>query len=266
MALVVSRALPTARSDRRERHVLIVEDESTIRGMLADVLGDAGYAVLEAADGLEALRQLRASRPDLIVLDLMMPGMSGWQFLERSRKRLERLNIPVVILSAIAGKGDYPTTLGVAAWLTKPIDVDKLVAAVESMVGPARPVGRPPTPLPPQILIVEDESTIREVIAEHLADEGFQPSVAETIAEVEQIVAREPPALILLDLMLPGTSGFTFLRHRLESPALAAIPVVVLSAAPSDRLVEAKELGADAFLSKPFDIDALTALVRSFVR
>jgi len=212
------------------------------------------------------MRQLRASRPDLIVLDLMMPGMSGWQFLERSRKRLERLNIPVVILSAIAGKGDYPTTLGVAAWLTKPIDVDALVAAVESTVGPARSVRRTPTPSPPQILIVEDESTIREVIAEHLGDEGFQTSVAETIAEVELIVAREPPALILLDLMLPGTSGFTFLRHRQDNPALAAIPVVVLSAAPSDRLVEAKELGADAFLSKPFDIDALTALVRSFVR
>src|SRR5437868_985811 len=94
-------APPRASNGRRERHVLIVEDESPIRGMLADLLSDAGYAVLEAADGVEALHQLKAARPDLIVLDLMLPGMSGWQFLERSRKQLEQRNIPVVILSAI---------------------------------------------------------------------------------------------------------------------------------------------------------------------
>src|SRR5215216_5125217 len=103
MAPAVTAVQPRTPSDRRQRHVLVIEDESPIRTVLADVLGDAGYAVLEAADGLQALRQLRASRPDLIVLDLMMPGMSGWQFLERSRKQLERLNIPVLILSAIEG-------------------------------------------------------------------------------------------------------------------------------------------------------------------
>ena len=248
----------------------MVEDESPIRRVLADVLGDAGYAVLQAADGVEALRKLRSSRPDLIVLDLMMPDMSGWQFLEHSRKQLERWSIPVVILSAIEGKGDYPATLGVAAWLTKPIDVDKLIASVEAMVGPARAVRRAstmePVPPPPEVLIVEDESMIRGVIAEHLAEEGFHPREAETLAELQAAVADDPPDLILLDLMLPGESGFTFLHHRQDDPVLAAIPVVVLSAAPAERLLEAKDLGADAFLSKPFDIDALTALVRSFVR
>jgi two-component system, chemotaxis family, sensor histidine kinase and response regulator PixL len=262
--------LHPARTDRRERHVLVVEDESPIRRVLADVLGDAGYAVLQAADGVEALQKLRSSRPDLIVLDLMMPGMSGWQFLEHSRTQLERWKIPVVILSAIEGKGDYPATLGVAAWLTKPIDVDKLIASVETMVGPARQVRRASTtdssPPPPEVLIVEDESMIRGVIAEHLGEEGFQPREAETLADLRAAVADDPPDLILLDLMLPGESGFTFLRDRRDDLVLAAIPVVVLSAAPAERLLEAKDLGADAFLSKPFDIDALTALVRSFVR
>jgi DNA-binding response OmpR family regulator len=270
MISVASPVQLPARADRRERHILVVEDESPIRRVLADVLGDAGYAVLQAADGVEALRKLRSSRPDLIVLDLMMPGMSGWQFLEHSRKQLERWSIPVVILSAIEGKGDYPATLGVGAWMTKPIDVDKLIASVEAMVGPARPVHHASTmgaarPLP-EVLIVEDESMIRGVIAEHLAEEGFHPREVETLAELRAAIEDDPPDLILLDLMLPGESGFTFLRHRRGDPVLGAIPVVVLSAAPAERLVEAKHLGADAFLSKPFDIDALTALVRSFVR
>src|SRR4051794_30959400 len=98
----------TANDAVRPRHVLVVEDEFTIRTMLTDALGDAGYTVFTAADGAEALRHLRSARPDLIVLDMMMPGVSGWQFLEQSRPLLERMNIPVVILSAIEGKGDYP--------------------------------------------------------------------------------------------------------------------------------------------------------------
>ena len=87
-----------------------------------------------------------------------------------------------------------------------------------------------------------------------------------TVFEAYEAVEAEPPALILLDLMLPGESGFTFLRRRNANSRFGSIPTVVLSAAPPDRLVEAKDLGADAFLSKPFDLDALTALVRSFVR
>ena len=71
--------------------------------------------------------------------------------------------------------------------------------------------------------------------------------------------------MIVLDLMLPGRSGWDFLRERSATAQLAAIPVLVISAAPHALLLEAKELGADAFLSKPFDLDALSTLVRSFV-
>lgn len=254
---------------QRERQVLVVEDERPIRLVLADVLGDAGYTVRQAADGLEALKQLRRDRPDPIVLDLMLPRLSGWQFLEQSRPQLEQLNIPVVVLSAIEGKSDYPTALGAAAWLTKPLDIDRLIDAVETMVGPSRAVPRASTSQQTvanrAILIVEDEDTIRNVIAEHLAEEGFQTRAAATLPELETAIADDTPALILLDLMLPEDSGFSFLRRRQTDVIMASIPVVVLSAAPPGRLAEAKELGADAFLSKPFDIDALTALVRSFV-
>jgi DNA-binding response OmpR family regulator len=252
------------------RHVLIVEDESPIRVMLSDILTDAGYGVLEAADGFEALRQLRQTRPDLIILDLMLAGMSGWQFLEHSHKQLERANIPVVILSAIKGGGDYPTALGVAAWLNKPVDIDQFLSAVESMAGPAHPLRRTSsrddkTPAPFRILVIEDERSIRDLVVEHLQEEGFVTAGVETLEDADAAIAQQRPALVVLDLMLPGSSGFDFLAKRAHDPSLAAIPVLVISAAPQSRLLEAKNLGADAFLSKPFDFDALTALVRSFV-
>lgn len=241
--------------------------------MLSDILTDAGYGVLEAADGFEALRQLRQTRPDLIILDLMLAGMSGWQFLEHSHKQLERANIPVVILSAIRGGGDYPTALGVAAWLNKPVDIEQFLSAVESMAGPAHPVRRSSTSSTkddsasahPRVLVIEDEQPIRDLIVEHLREEGFVTAGVETIEDADLVIAQQRPSLVVLDLMLPGSSGFDFLAKRGRDPTLASIPVLVISAAPQSRLLEAKELGADAFLSKPFDFDALTALVRSFV-
>jgi DNA-binding response OmpR family regulator len=216
---------------------------------------------------LEAVQELQRSRPDLIVLDLMLPGMSGWQFLERSREELQRSGIPVVILSAIRGQGDYPRALGVAAWLTKPLEIDRFLNAINELVGPTGGVrGRAADPgAPARVLVVEDEPTIRELLVEHLGDEGFVAHGVGSIAEARTCLAAELPALILLDLMLPGEGGTTLLRERQSNVRLASVPVLVISAAGQDRLLEAKELGGDAFLSKPFDLDVLSAVVRSLV-
>jgi DNA-binding response OmpR family regulator len=199
----------------------------------------------------------------------MLPGMSGWQFLERSHAHLEQANIPVVIVSAISGRGDYPAALGVAAWLTKPVDIDQFLGAVEAMVGPSRAIqGRAAVAERPdarRVLVIEDEQSIRDLIVEHLAGEGFLSSGVATVADAQAAIAEQRPSLVVLDLMLPGTSGFALLEQRRDNPMLQEIPVLVLSAAPPDKLLQAKKSGADAFLSKPFDFDALTALVRSYV-
>jgi CheY-like chemotaxis protein len=238
--------------------VLVVEDDSPIRTMLVDLLHDAGYRVVEAADGSEAIRHLRERRPDLIVLDLMMPRMSGWQFLERSRADLDQQNIPVVILSAIRGDSDYPATLGVAAWFTKPLDVERFLGVVGDLA-----IQAAQATVPRRVLIVEDEVSVRNMITEYLEGEGYVPEVAGSVDEARRRILDERPDAILLDLMLPDEDGWQFLRARQSDPVLAAIPVLVISAAPHQRLLRAKELGADGFLSKPFDLDLLSALMRS---
>jgi twitching motility two-component system response regulator PilG len=115
------------------RNVLVVEDDGPIRAMLTDLLSDAGYGVVAADNGREALSRLGEDQPDLIVLDLMLPAMSGWAFLDRAREQLERRNVPVMIVSAIDGRSDYPSALGVAAWFTKPLDIPGFLCAVERL-------------------------------------------------------------------------------------------------------------------------------------
>jgi DNA-binding response OmpR family regulator len=260
--------LPT-RLPSTVRHVLLVEDDSPVRGMISDLLEEAGYQVAEAIDGFQALKSLRERRPDLIILDLMLPGMSGWEFLERSRDRLERANIPVIILSAIKGRGDYPSTLGVAAWFNKPLDVLSFLQAVEQLVGPGRSLTdvaqTEKKARKPRILIVEDEPIIRDIIYQHLEGMGYRVELAGTIDEATARIARRTTDLVVLDLMLPGDAGELFLNRRRSDPTLTTVPVLVVSAAPQGRLLQAKELGADGFLSKPFDLDILGAIVRSFV-
>lgn len=257
-------AAPRSATDGGRWHVLVVEDDAPIREMLTDLLEDAGYTVRTAANGMQALDLLRQGHPDLVVLDLMLPSMSGWEFLDRSREQLQRLNVRVMIVSAIQGKSDYPSSLGVAAWFTKPLDVPRFLGAVERLAG-APGASSPSTAPQPRVLVIEDEVTVRNLLQEQLAEEGFAPDLAGSVEEARARIQRQAPDLILLDLMLPGEDGWSFLQARSTDAVLGGIPVVAISAAAHHRLLEAKQLGADAFLSKPFDLDALTALVRSFV-
>ena len=113
------------------RSVLIVEDHPELRRTLTDLLQEAGYAVTSAADGQEALAGLRnAPPPDLILLDLMMPVMDGWEFRRRQRQDGALAAIPVVVISGGETPSHSPGFVDAASYLLKPIDFDVLLATV----------------------------------------------------------------------------------------------------------------------------------------
>jgi CheY-like chemotaxis protein len=119
------------------RPILVVEDDSGIREMLVDCLTDAGYATVEATNGLAALGLLRDGLdPSLILLDLVMPLMNGQEFLYTWRDEGLAKNAPVVILTADQREHDFASTLGGASVLTKPMELDTLLAVVERCARP----------------------------------------------------------------------------------------------------------------------------------
>jgi CheY-like chemotaxis protein len=120
--------------------ILVVEDDDAIRGLVSDVLRDDGYDVSEAANGAEALVCVGDHRPDLIVLDLMMPVMDGWQFVEECHRTAQCDDVPIVVTSAshdLPRTADRLRSLGVRTCLAKPFDVDGLLALVERYVASA---------------------------------------------------------------------------------------------------------------------------------
>ncbi len=111
------------------KRVLVIEDDRGIREAVVDLLAGEGYEVAEAANGVEGLREARARRPSLIVLDLMMPTMNGWQFREAQRQDPSLADIPVIVLSAYS---DMPgPRLDEAARFAKPFDVVTLLLAID---------------------------------------------------------------------------------------------------------------------------------------
>jgi twitching motility two-component system response regulator PilH len=120
--------------------VLVVEDDPAIRALLQDVLRDSGYTVTTAETGDQALEQMREQRPDLVLLDLMLPGMNGWMFLRTRERDRQLATVPILVISALGPTGTgHAQELGAPVFLHKPFDVSELLAEVNRLCsGPIR--------------------------------------------------------------------------------------------------------------------------------
>jgi len=113
------------------KRVLLIEDDFLLREMVTMVLGGVGYMVATATNGADAFQRLRHyEKPQLILLDLMMPGMDGWHFREEQKKDPQLASIPVVVISALGDLEEMASSLGAAAYLKKPVESAKLLETV----------------------------------------------------------------------------------------------------------------------------------------
>lgn len=120
-----------------ERRVLVVDDDISIQGFLAEALADEGYDVRTAANGREALATLRAWRPSVILLDLMMPDMDGWVFRAEQRAMPAVADVPVIVLSATRDLTAKARDLEPAQIFAKPFDLDALLETIDAFAGAA---------------------------------------------------------------------------------------------------------------------------------
>ena len=118
------------------KRILVVEDDDSIRYLLTDALLDAGFAVATATDGMDALDQIDQHPPDAILLDLMMPAMDGWSFIETCRNDGRFTDIPIGILSAAPQIHRTADAWGVQVAIGKPFAIDHLITQVEQLLNP----------------------------------------------------------------------------------------------------------------------------------
>jgi PAS domain S-box-containing protein len=216
-----AKASITMSSGRLTPLVLIVDDEASACELLASYLAPQ-YRVATAESGARALKEAQRLRPDVITLDVMMPGSNGFETLAALRKNPLTVNIPVIILSIVDQK-QVGFALGATDYLIKPVLKPALLDTIRRHV---------PSPADDDssILLVDDDPKALELLEEALRSAGYETQAVRSGARALEVLANKVVGAILLDLLMPGMDGFQVIRHVRQEPAFKELPILVMTA------------------------------------
>jgi signal transduction histidine kinase/CheY-like chemotaxis protein len=247
--------------------ILVCDDEPAIRTIVAEHLQRHGYRILEAEHGERAIALASAHSIQAILLDLYMPGLSGWETLERLKDSPKTADIPVVILSVLApdaGKlRESPVCPPPNGWVQKPFDSDRLLSELARVLR----IGNGS----PHVLLVEDDPDLAAVIVAGFEEARVRIDHANTRQSAMDRCRADRPSLIILDLTLPDGDGFSLVEWLRKQPDLLALPLVVYSGQDLTENERSKlRLGPTDFLTKgkvhPSEVEELVLNIVQHLR
>jgi two-component system cell cycle response regulator len=284
-----------------KERILLVDDEVINLDLFEAILTEEGYETVCANDGKEALEAVAAARPDLLLLDLMMPGMSGLEVCRRLKESPLTADIPIIVVTALGqvATKEAALTSGADDFVAKPVRPDDLRARVSAMlkvrrirseldrtlaylheleatrharrrttleeVTAATTVPPQVLPTPMRVLLVEDEAMTREFYGDLLVEHGFEVYVASSGPEGLEMVGRHALDAVVLDIVMPGMSGLEVLQKLHEQDV--NLPVVILTGhVSSQNAIAALKLGAFDFIMKGLDHNLVVLAVHRAVR
>jgi CheY-like chemotaxis protein len=237
--------------------VIVCDDDPSVREIVTDLLHRRGFRVLAAGAGEAVLELAVRERPVAILLDLLMPGMTGWETAALLKARPETERIPVVMCSVLSPEeAAVPADIPVAGWVDKPVDEDSLVAALDKALSADRAVSR--------VLVVEDDADLAGVLTAMFQRHGVETFWAATGREALQLSQQVLPDLLVLDLVLPDCDGSAVTDWLRRHDVLHRIPLVVYTARDLDASQrERLRLGDTQFFTKgrvsPADLEQYVA-------
>ncbi|HLP89078.1 MAG TPA: response regulator [Nostocaceae cyanobacterium] len=223
--------------------VLVCDDDPTILNELESALQKGGYRVIKVNSGKEAIAQAVTTHPDVILLDLLMPNMNGWETMAVLKTREDTQNIPIVICSVYKQSKSHSHNTNFADWVSKPVEEQSLLASLRQVIAKHSK--------PAKILIIEDDNDLANLLATLFERHEIETFVAKTGREAIQLTQEINPDLLILDLILPESDGFTVVDWLKKHNQLCSIPVVVYSARDLDESERDRlKLGHTEFLTK----------------
>ena len=222
---------PVAPALAAPRRALVVEDNDEAAALMRAQLEANGFAVRRVASAEAALALADEYTPEVITLDILLPGMDGWEFMSRLRQTPQWEGVPVVVVSVVADQG-RGFSLGAALVLQKPIVRDALTRGLQRL-GFAPDEEREVT-----VLVIDDDSGAVELLASQLRQRRYVVLRALGGREGIELARRFLPDLIALDLEMPEVNGFEVAEALKAAPATAQIPIIVVTAkdlTPADR-------------------------------
>ncbi len=212
---------PPADKRTRHPHVLVIDDSQEATDILSSYLQEAGYRVTQASSGEMGIRLAQELQPDLVTTDIMMPGLSGWEVIDRLSTNPFTNSIPVIIVSVV-DKKPQGLAPGVSAHINKPVQRRELL----DLVGRYKKDNAAQHP----VLIVDDNENVRDLMADVLRAAEYPVVTCTGGQEAIDWLQDHAASLVLLDLMMPEVSGFEVLTRIRENPDMVDLPVLIVSA------------------------------------
>lgn len=250
----------------QKQTLLIVEDDRKVAALYTKFLSEDLFDVTIVTNGRRALDAHEILKPDIIILDINLPDMSGLDVLNEIRSGRNDARTSVIIASA-SSREDVSTQFkdyDIQGYLTKPFDLRSLNNAIlESHNAPRGEDAGPDVPL--GVLVVEDDRKISALYERFLDDDLFAVHVAESGDDALTYLEKHSPQIIILDLELPGMSGLDFLREMRDARSDIATTIVIASAHSKEEIVkDCLRYNIQGFLVKPFNVKQLTQQVLRF--
>lgn len=247
---------------------LVIEDSATAAEQITRYLHELNIQVLVHSCGEGAIDKVLANRPDVIILDILVPDLSGWEILAQLKAASYTKDIPVIVVSVV-DEQQRGLAMGATAYLIKPISRRQLHQALRQAThqkGDVHKVPPKPEPKPisPLILLVEDNETNIKFMVDYLADKTYRVIVARNGAEAIERAREVKPALILMDIQMPVMDGLEATRQIRVLPGFTQVPIIALTALamPGDREL-CLDAGMNDYLSKPVSLRKLLSLIES---
>lgn len=234
--------------------ILIIEDDTVLGEILKKKLDGDGYETTLTVDGALGLQAMKDLKPDLVLLDILLPTLNGYEILETKRDDASIKGIPVIIISNSGQPVELQRTLELGAidyFIKAQLDPDDILSKVRMLAPKVAPEAKASSLGDKKILLVEDDNFLSDVLSKKLSNEKVNVTHATSGEEAVELAQKELPHLILLDLVLPGINGFETLKQIKADERTKNAHVIILSNLSQEEDIErAKTLGADAFLVK----------------
>jgi diguanylate cyclase (GGDEF)-like protein len=241
------------------RRVLIVEDDAETRLLLRNILEREGYAVDVVDSRVEAIAYFETRNPDAVVIDVLLGDGSGLDVLGAIRGSAASLHTPVVMLSAIHEFSRKLEAIrqGADAWFEKPIDAESLVRKLRQLIwGRLEIAGR--------VLVVEDDPLQATWISNLLSSAGHELRVTSDPRTFEDDLREFIPDLVILDIRVPGATGYELARFLRQDDRYATVPILFMTAGEGDGIdLKAVIAGGDDCLRKPVAPALLLGCIRA---
>lgn len=243
----------TERKPANQKTILIVDDDPKILAFMASTFQAEGYGTLVTTSGQEALELAAKYQPFAITLDVIMPGMDGWEVLTRLKKETITAHIPVIIVS-VSQDRETGIALGAVGYISKPVDSGLLMTEMRRVLGE----------LPFSVMVVDDNALDRDNVVRILGKEGIKATTAEDGEACLSRLKTTRPDLLVLDLVMPEMDGFKLLEKIRSTPEYETLPVIVVTAKDLTR-EEKKQLEKQAssvLLKSPLTPDQLMEKIK----